>query len=140
MNLKSAQHLVNGTWHTAGTAKDVSDPGNGSTVGEVAWGTGKDATKAADAAVAAAQPALCLLPHLPAPPKGRTIVIGAGKASAAMAQALEQNWQGKLEGVVVAGRGGRAEVPVVAETGTEDRIGSRVGPREHEALIVEGGD
>jgi hydroxypyruvate reductase len=54
-----------------------------------------------DAAVAAAQPALCLPPHLPAPPKGRTIVIGAGKASAAMAQALEAHWPGPLEGLVV---------------------------------------
>ncbi|WP_310374040.1 glycerate kinase [Rhodoferax ferrireducens] len=54
-----------------------------------------------DAAVAAAQPALCLPPHLPAPPKGRTIVIGAGKASAAMARALEDHWAGPLEGLVV---------------------------------------
>ena len=54
-----------------------------------------------DAAVAAAQPALCLPPHLPSPPKGRTIIIGAGKASAAMAQALERHWPGPLEGVVV---------------------------------------
>jgi len=54
-----------------------------------------------DAAIAAAQPALCLPPHLPEPPKGRTIVIGAGKASAAMAQALERHWPGPLEGVVV---------------------------------------
>ncbi len=54
-----------------------------------------------DAAVAAAQPALCLAQHLPPPPKGRTIVIGAGKASAAMAQALEAAWPGPLEGVVV---------------------------------------
>ncbi|MCM2339834.1 glycerate kinase [Rhodoferax sp.] len=54
-----------------------------------------------DAAVAAAQPALCLTPHLPAPPKGRTIVIGAGKASAAMALALEAHWPGPLEGLVV---------------------------------------
>jgi hydroxypyruvate reductase len=54
-----------------------------------------------DAAVAAAQPALCLPPHLPAPPKGRTIVIGAGKASAAMAQALEAHWSGALEGLVI---------------------------------------
>ena len=54
-----------------------------------------------DAAVAAAQPALCLPPHLPAPPKGRTIVIGAGKASAAMALALEAHWAGPLEGLVV---------------------------------------
>ncbi len=54
-----------------------------------------------DAAVAAAQPALCLPPHLPQPPKGRTLVIGAGKASAAMARALEDHWHGPLEGLVV---------------------------------------
>ena len=39
--------------------------------------------------------------HLPNPPKGRTIVIGAGKASAAMAQVLEAHWQGPMEGLVV---------------------------------------
>jgi hydroxypyruvate reductase len=54
-----------------------------------------------DAAVASAQPALCLPAHLPPPPKGRTIVIGAGKASAAMAQALENHWNGPIEGLVV---------------------------------------
>lgn len=54
-----------------------------------------------DAAIAATQPALCLPAHLPPPPKGRTIVIGAGKASAAMARALEDNWPGPLEGLVV---------------------------------------
>jgi glycerate 2-kinase len=54
-----------------------------------------------DAAVASAQPALCLPPHLPAPPRGRTIVIGAGKASAAMARALEDHWPGPLEGLVL---------------------------------------
>ena len=54
-----------------------------------------------DAAIAAAQPALCVPPHLPTPPKGRTIVIGAGKASAAMARALEDHWTGPIEGLVV---------------------------------------
>ncbi len=54
-----------------------------------------------DAAVAAAQPALCLPAHLPQRPKGRTIVIGAGKASAAMARALEDHWEGPFEGLVV---------------------------------------
>jgi hydroxypyruvate reductase len=58
-------------------------------------------TKMFDAAIAAAQPALCLPPHLPPRPKGRTIVIGAGKASAAMAEALEANWESPLEGLVV---------------------------------------
>lgn len=54
-----------------------------------------------DAAVASAQPARCLPPHLPPPPRGRTIVIGAGKASAAMARAFEDHWPGALEGLVV---------------------------------------
>lgn len=54
-----------------------------------------------DAAVNAAQPALCLPPHLPEPPKGRLVVIGAGKASAAMARAVEEHWSGPLSGLVV---------------------------------------
>ncbi|WP_180682091.1 glycerate kinase type-2 family protein [Tepidicella baoligensis] len=60
-----------------------------------------------DAAVASAQPALCVPPHLPSPQElgaGRLVVIGAGKASAAMAQAVERHWQGdpmRLSGVVV---------------------------------------
>jgi hydroxypyruvate reductase len=54
-----------------------------------------------DAAIDAAQPARCLPPHLPDRPRGRTIVIGAGKASAAMAKAFEDAWPGPLEGLVV---------------------------------------
>ena len=58
-----------------------------------------------DAAVAAAQPALCLPPHLlpclSPPPRGRTLVVGAGKASAEMARVLEQHWPGELSGLVV---------------------------------------
>ena len=50
-----------------------------------------------DAAVNAADPAQCLPPFIPPPPKGRTIVIGAGKAAAAMARAVEQNWRGPLD-------------------------------------------
>ena len=54
-----------------------------------------------DAAIGAAQPALCVPPHLPQPPRGRLVVIGAGKASAAMARAVEDNWAGDLSGLVV---------------------------------------
>jgi hydroxypyruvate reductase len=54
-----------------------------------------------DAAVAAADPKICVPAHLPAPPKGRCVVIGAGKASAAMARAVEDNWSGPLSGLVV---------------------------------------
>ena len=53
------------------------------------------------AAVDAAQPRHCLPPHLPPPPIGRTLVIGAGKASAEMARVVEQHWPGPLSGLVV---------------------------------------
>jgi len=53
------------------------------------------------AAIEAAQPSHCIPPHLPPVPKGRLIVIGAGKASAAMAHAVEQHWPGPLSGLVV---------------------------------------
>jgi glycerate 2-kinase len=54
-----------------------------------------------DAAVAAAQPEKCIAAFLPQPPRGRLIVIGAGKASAAMARAVEDHWPGTLSGLVV---------------------------------------
>jgi glycerate 2-kinase len=53
------------------------------------------------AAVDAALPALCVPAHLPPRPKGRTVIIGAGKASGAMAKALEDSWDGPLDGLVV---------------------------------------
>jgi glycerate 2-kinase len=54
-----------------------------------------------DAAIASAQPAVCIPPHLPEAPRGRLIVVGAGKASAAMARVVEEHWQGPLSGLVV---------------------------------------
>ncbi len=54
-----------------------------------------------DAAVARADPRLAVPRHLPARPEGRTVVIGAGKAAAAMARAVEDHWSGPLEGLVV---------------------------------------
>lgn len=54
-----------------------------------------------EASVAAADPNRTIARHLPERPKGRTVVIGAGKGSAQMAAALERLWDGPLEGVVV---------------------------------------
>lgn len=78
-------------------------------------------------AVEAAQPERCILPSLPEPPAGRTVVIGAGKAAAAMARAVESCWEGDLSGTVVTAHGHavrceRIEVvesshPVPAEAG-----------------------
>ena len=55
------------------------------------------------AAVRAADPASILPAHLPPPPKGRTLVVGAGKAAGAMAHAVEAAWpaSASLEGVVI---------------------------------------
>jgi glycerate 2-kinase len=53
------------------------------------------------AAVEAALPSICVPAHLPPRPKGRTVIIGAGKASGAMAKALEDSWDGPLDGLVV---------------------------------------
>lgn len=66
-----------------------------------------------DAAVARAMPAHILSPHLPPPPAGRTIVIGAGKAAAAMAHAVEALWppDAPLTGVVVTRYGHVPPVP-----------------------------
>jgi hydroxypyruvate reductase len=54
-------------------------------------------------AVTAADPALILPPHLPAPPRGRTLVVGGGKAAASMAAAVEAHWpaDAPLSGLVV---------------------------------------
>jgi len=58
-----------------------------------------------DAALAAADPARAIAAHLPQPVAGRTIVVGAGKASAAMACAFEKAWRGPLAGIVITRHG-----------------------------------
>ncbi|WKB52258.1 glycerate kinase type-2 family protein [Eleftheria terrae] len=91
-----------------------------------------------DAAITSAQPARCLAPFLPSPPRGRTLVLGAGKASAAMAAAVEQLWpaQAPLSGLVVTryghvppgAGGGRIEI-VEAAHPVPDAAGERAARR-----------
>ncbi|MDX2222883.1 MAG: DUF4147 domain-containing protein [Rhodospirillaceae bacterium] len=52
-------------------------------------------------AVAAADPRSAVAAHLPDPPRGRTVVVGAGKAAAAMAAAFEHSWPRRCEGIVI---------------------------------------
>ncbi|MDF8358225.1 MULTISPECIES: glycerate kinase [Ensifer] len=52
-------------------------------------------------AVAAADPEKVIAANLPARPKGRTVVVGAGKGAAQMAAAFERHWDGPLSGVIV---------------------------------------
>jgi glycerate 2-kinase len=54
-----------------------------------------------ETAIAAADPAHVLSPHLPQAPRGRTLVVGAGKAAASMAAAFERAWLGPFDGLVV---------------------------------------
>ena len=101
-----------------------------------------------DAAVAAASPLLRVPTHLPSPPKGRTIVVGAGKASALMAKAVEDNWPGSLTGLVVTRDGHgvpcrqveivEASHPVPDMRGLEaaQRIGALVANLEPEDLVI----
>lgn len=70
-------------------------------------------------AVEAVLPEKCLPHHLPPAPKGRTIVVGAGKAAASMARTVEEHWQAPLGGLVVTryGHGVSCEHIEVIEAG-----------------------
>ena len=77
-----------------------------------------------DAAIARAMPEKCVPPFLPQPPRGRTIVVGAGKAAATMAQAVENHWAGELSGLVVTRYGHHAPCRriEVVEASADSRI------------------
>ncbi len=60
-------------------------------------------------AIEAALPAKTIQQHIPKPPKGRTIVIGCGKAAATMASSFERSWQHELSGLVVTRYGHKVE-------------------------------
>jgi hydroxypyruvate reductase len=89
-----------------------------------------------EAAVQAASPLVCVPPFLPPPPRGRTVVVGAGKAAAAMAQATERHWPADrpLSGLVVTryghGVGPLARIEVVeADHPVPDAAGQAAAAR-----------
>ncbi len=107
-----------------------------------------------DAALAAADPMRVVAPHLPAPVPGRTVVVGAGKASAAMARAFEKAWTGPLEGLVVTRHGhgvGCERIEIVeASHPVPDRAGEEaarrildlargLGPSDQLICLISGG-
>lgn len=107
-----------------------------------------------DAALRAVDPLYSVPRHLPPRPRGRTVVVGAGKAAARMALALEQAWDGPLEGLVVTRYGHgepcrRIEVleaghPVPDEAGQQAaarilRMVSGLGPDDLVIALVSGG-
>jgi glycerate 2-kinase len=106
------------------------------------------------AAVDAADPMRTVPPHLPASPSGRTLVIGAGKASAQMARAVEASWQGPLQGLVVTRYGHKvptaqieiveAAHPVPDEAGRDAaarmlRLVHGLGPDDLVLCLISGG-
>jgi len=86
-----------------------------------------------DAAVATVDPLAIIACYLPLPPKGRTIVIGAGKASARMAEGVERHWHGPIGGLVVTryGHGAATRHVEVIEAGhpVPDEAGHRAATR-----------
>ena len=107
-----------------------------------------------EAGLAAVEPARVVPPHLPQRPKGRTVVVGAGKAAAAMAKAVEDHWSGPIEGLVVTRYGHGAPcrrievveaahpVPDAAGSTAASRILDRVrdlGPDDLVLCLVSGG-
>jgi hydroxypyruvate reductase len=106
------------------------------------------------AAVAAADPGRAVAAHLPPKPRGRTVVVGAGKASAQMAAAFERHWPEPVSGLVVTRYGyavptNRIEIveashPVPDEAGylAARRIMSTVhglGPDDLVVALISGG-
>jgi glycerate 2-kinase len=91
-----------------------------------------------DAALSAADPLRVLPPHLPPAPPGRAIVVGAGKAAAAMAQAVEAHWPGPLSGLVITryGHGAPCRRIEVIEAGhpVPDAAGSAAAARLLDSL------
>jgi glycerate 2-kinase len=85
------------------------------------------------ATLGAADPAKVVPPHLPPPPRGRTVVIGAGKAAAAMAKAVDEHWPGQLSGLVITRYGHGVPCPriEVVEAGhpVPDAAGTRAAQR-----------
>ena len=99
-------------------------------------------------AVAAADPGRAMSAHLPAKPAGKTIVVGAGKASAQMARAFEQLWGQPVDGLVVTRYGHavpttqieivEASHPVPDEAGylAARRMMAKVHGLSHDDLVV----
>lgn len=93
-----------------------------------------------DAAIAAEDPARALAPWLPEPPKGRTVVIGAGKGAAHLGRAFDAAWPGALSGVIVTRHGFAVEIPRINVIEAAHPVPDAAGERAVRALCdaVEG--
>jgi len=89
-----------------------------------------------DAAVGAVHPRNLVQDFLPPPPaNGRTLVIGAGKGAAAMAQAVERSWQGPLSGLVVTRYGHGAETQHIEVVEASHPVPDDAGRKAAERML-----
>jgi hydroxypyruvate reductase len=88
------------------------------------------------AAIDAARPERCVPPALPPPPSGPTIVIGAGKAAAAMARAVEERWDGELSGTVVTAQGHGVDCRQIEVIESSHPVPGVVGQRAAERMLL----
>ncbi len=93
-----------------------------------------------DAAIADADPARVVPARLPELPRGRCIVVGAGKASAAMARALETHWQGELRGLVVTRYGHAVPCRRIEIVEAAHPVPDAAGERAAERMLAMVGD
>ena len=93
-----------------------------------------------EAAIEAARAENCVPGWLPSPPRGRTLVVGAGKAAAAMALAFDQHWQADLAGVVVTATGHAQRCPRIEVLEAAHPIPTAAGLQAAERILqlVEG--
>ena len=95
-------------------------------------------TRMFQAAIDAAAPDLCVPPHLPPPPRGRTVVVGAGKAAASMARAVEAHWpqDRPLSGLVVTRYGhGVGSLPRIEVAEASHPVPDDAGQRAAERML-----
>lgn len=92
-------------------------------------------TELFDAAIAAADPQKAIAAHLPEKPKGRTVVIGAGKGAAQLAAAFEDLWRAPVEGTVVTRYGYACETQNVKVLEAAHPVPDEAGIAASEALF-----
>ncbi|WDZ76497.1 glycerate kinase [Ensifer adhaerens] len=97
-------------------------------------------TRLFEEAVRAADPYEAIKAHLPDPPKGRTVVVGAGKAASQMAAAFEKLWPHPFSGTVVARHGPVEKCETITVLQSAHPVPDEAGLAASEALLkaVEG--
>jgi hydroxypyruvate reductase len=88
-----------------------------------------------EAAIEAARAEHCIPGCLPSPPRGRTLVVGAGKAAAAMALAFDRRWQADLAGLVVTATGHGERCPRIEVLEAAHPIPSVAGQQAAERIL-----